>query len=52
MVYINDISITNPVETGKTITIEISISQEYENSKYYPNKYPYRYGEKGEQSKL
>lgn len=50
MVYIDQISITNPVEAGKTITVEITLHEEYENAKRYQNQYPYRYGEKGEEA--
>lgn len=49
MIYVDDIKITpNPVEAGGTITIEVTIREEYENAKKYANRYPYRYGEKGE----
>lgn len=49
MIYVDDIKITpNPVEAGGTITIEVIIHEEYENAKKYANRYPYRYGEKGE----
>lgn len=48
MVYVDGITVTpNPVETGKTFIVEVTIHEEYENSKRYKNRYPYRYGEKG-----
>lgn len=48
MVYVDDISVTpNPVDTGKSFIIEVMLHEEYENSKKYENRYPYRYGEKG-----
>lgn len=49
MVYVDDVKVTpNPVETGKTFTIEVTLHEEYENAKKYTNRYPYRYGEKGD----
>ena len=46
MVYIDDITVTpNPVETGKEFLVEVTIHEEYESSKKYKNRYPYRYGE-------
>lgn len=48
MVYIDEITVTpNPVEAGKTFLVEIKLHEEYENSKRYKNRYPYRFGEKG-----
>lgn len=35
----------NPVDTGKTLKIEIVIHEEYEKAKKYINSYPYRYGD-------
>lgn len=47
MIYVDEIKVTpNPVDTGKTIKIQVKLHEEYENSKRYPNKYPYRYGRK------
>lgn len=49
MVYVDDVNITpNPAETGQEITIEVTLHEEYENAKKYTNRYPYRYGEKGD----
>lgn len=49
MIYIDSISVTpNPVEVGKQIKIEIKVHEEYDNSKKYESRYPYRYGEKGD----
>lgn len=49
MIYIDDISVTpNPVDAGKSIKIEVTLHEEYENSKRYENRYPYRYGKKGD----
>ena len=46
MVYVDDVNVTpNPVDTGGTITIEVTVHEEYENA----NRYPYRYGKKGEE---
>lgn len=48
MVYIDEITVTpNPVEAGKVFVVEITLHEEFENSKKYINRYPYRYGEKG-----
>lgn len=48
MVYVDEITVTpNPVDAGKTFVVEVTIHEEYENSKCYKNRYPYRYGEKG-----
>lgn len=49
MVYIDEIEITpNPVQAGQEIKISVLLHEEYENAKQYPNRYPYRYGQKGE----
>lgn len=49
MVYVDNIEVMpNPVQTGKAFTIEVTLHEEYENSKKYVSRYPYRYGEKGE----
>lgn len=49
MVYVDDIEITpNPVQTGGMLTVEVTLHEEYESAKKYKNRYPYRYGEKGE----
>lgn len=34
----------NPIETGKELTIELILHEEYENAKKYPYKYPVRFG--------
>ncbi len=50
MVYVDDVNVTpNPVDTGGTITIEVTVHEEYENAKKYTNRYPYRYGKIGEE---
>ncbi|WP_418539837.1 hypothetical protein [Massilistercora timonensis] len=50
MIYIDDIQVTpNPVNTNGTLIIEVTAHEEYENAKRYANRYPYRYGEKGEE---
>lgn len=50
MVYVDSIDITpNPVDAGKTFLIAVAIHEEYENSKRYGNRYPYRYGGKEEE---
>lgn len=47
MIHIDDIKvIPNPVETGKTFKVEVSLHEEYENAKKYGYRYGYRYGEK------
>ncbi len=49
MIHIDDIRITpNPMTTGEPFTIEVALHEEYENAKRYKNRYPHRYGEKGE----
>lgn len=48
MVYVDEITVTpNPVDAGKTFVVEVMLHEEFENSKRYKNRYPYRYGEKG-----
>lgn len=48
MVYVDEIKVTpNPVQNGKPFIIEVTLHEEYESSKRYKNRYPYRYGEKG-----
>lgn len=45
MVYIDTVEVTpNPVGTGKTFKIIVTLHEEYEKSKRYANQYPYRYG--------
>lgn len=45
MVYVDTIEITpNPVETGKSFVVFVTVHEEYENAKKYPYRYPYRYG--------
>lgn len=47
MVVVDNIEVTpNPVQTGKELTISVTLHEEYENAKRYPYKYPYRYGKK------
>lgn len=47
MVYIDDIKITpNPATAGKTVIVEVTLHEEYENSKKYAYRYGYRYGKK------
>ncbi|HIZ80639.1 MAG TPA: hypothetical protein H9722_00915 [Candidatus Mediterraneibacter pullistercoris] len=50
MIYVDDIQIT-PAQmiTGQPFTIEVALHEEYENAKRYENRYPHRYGEKGEE---
>lgn len=49
MIYIDDIEVTpNPVNTGETFKIQVTLHEEYENAKRYPYRYAYRYGEKKE----
>lgn len=49
MVYVDDVKVTpNPVGTGEEFMIEVTLHEEYENAKKYTNRYPYRYGEKGD----
>lgn len=47
MIYVDDVLVKpNPIDAGETFVIELQLHEEYENSKKYANKYPYRYGEK------
>lgn len=49
MVYVDAVSVTpNSVNAGKTFNVTVEVHEEYENSKKYLNKYPYRYGEQEE----
>lgn len=46
-VVVDSIKITpNPVEVGKTVTVEIEMYEEYADSKRYAYKYPVRYAGK------
>lgn len=50
-IFVDDIKISpNPVEVGQPFTAEITLHEEYESAKKYKNRYPYRYGEKGEET--
>lgn len=50
-IFIDDVKVTpNPVNTGQQFTVEVTLHEEYESAKKYKNRYPYRYGEKGEET--
>lgn len=36
----------NPIDTGKELTVELILHEEYENAKKSPYKYPVRFGGK------
>ena len=47
MIVVDTIEITpNPVDVKGTITISVTLHEEYPDQKKYKNKYPYRYGKK------
>lgn len=44
LLYVTDLRIeSNPVDAGKTITVEIEIKEVFRDAKRYGNKYPHRY---------